>query len=1187
MTFRLQAALTGTMLAGLQYASATTTITNTRPEIAWMASLWEADSIQISPLADAQYPQYGTSYWQYIFPHNNISSDGDIHNDMGLDSSGTGSTNNNAGESPIIAEVINATSSQLSYLGSESGHLEKTRGIFRFYTEHPAERHFELHPVTETYMNNAGSWVLDVNYRPNITTVPEGSSHATSTYQDLLNGTETMTAQVMADNTNVVLTYPSPSVNYVQYDGVALSGLLSDSVSLYFWFQPNLVPTATVRCRLLTNTPAATAATGLTTNMAVTVNALTRTDMLIVSNQVAALSANQSSTFMRPVEFITLSVTGPSGVPYLYVTPSGGISSTGLVGGPFTPSGQAFTLNNIGSSSLTWTATNAANWLSITPTAGTLAAGATTNVVATFNANASNLSSNSYSDVIAFANTSNGNGNLNVPVSLVVTGAPLQRIQTVFMILMENHNWSSILGSSSAPYINNTVLPMASHAEQYYNPPGLHPSLPNYLWLEAGTNFGITSDLLPASAHQNTTNHFVSLLARAGISWRSYQEDICGCNCPLSNTNLYVPRHEPMVYFDDITNTNNANSASCIANVRPYTQLAGDLSSNLVARYNFITPNLCDDMHNSSGCATTDEVKNGDTWLANNLPAILASAAYSNNGAVFITWDEAGSGDGPIGMIVLSPLAKAGGYSNNIPYSHSSTLRTLEEIFNVGPMLGDAANATDLSDLFSLAPGSVGQLAVSPATGLASTGPTGGPFAPSGQVYALTNSGAASLNWTATDTTNWLTLSPASGTLVVGASVSVTATINANANSLGAGNYSDTISFNNLSGGSGSTTRAASLTVTNSNVQSPPTVTTGGGSNLTTNSATLNGTVNPNGLATTAHFDYGLTPSYGSTAAVGGTLNGSTAQPVSAGISGLIAGTTYHFRLSATNSLGAANGMDQTFTTVSASAVVTTLAGWNVSGQTNYGPSPMAPTTNAANVTVAGLTRGSGIGTSGTAALRAWGGNTWTSSSSANAISANQFATFGISANSGYTVSFDSISEFDYRHSATGGTNGLLQYQVGSGGFNNVATFFYTNNTSSGAQLGPIDLSSISALQNVPAGTNVTFRIVNWGGTSSAGTWYIFDVLSNSAPDLAIKGTIAPVVITPPFITTFIVSNSNAIVTFSGSASDPASAFTLLSATNAPGPYLFASSNITQLSPGLFQVSVPAASSNQFFRVER
>src|SRR5205823_488930 len=108
-----------------------------------------------------------------------------------------------------------------------------------------------------------------------------------------------------------------------------------------------------------------------------------------------------------------------------------------------------------------------------------------------------------YTDSVAFTNVTNGNGSTARSVSLSVTGSLLQKIQTVFVIIEENQNWAAVKGSASAPYINNTLLPMASHAEQYYNPPGIHPSMPNYLWLEAGTNFGFTSDLLPSSAHQH------------------------------------------------------------------------------------------------------------------------------------------------------------------------------------------------------------------------------------------------------------------------------------------------------------------------------------------------------------------------------------------------------------------------------------------------------------------------------------------------------------------------------------------------------------------------------------------------------------------------------------------------------------------------------------------------------------
>ena len=101
----------------------------------------------------------------------------------------------------------------------------------------------------------------------------------------------------------------------------------------------------------------------------------------------------------------------------------------------------------------------------------------------------------------------------------------------------------------------------------------------------------------------------------------------------------------------------------------------------------------------------SDTVKQGDTWLQNTVPAILSSQAYKDGGALFITWDEGGGGsDGPIGLIVLSPYARGHGYANAIHYTHSSTLRTLQEIFGVSPWLRDAANATDLRDLFSTFP---------------------------------------------------------------------------------------------------------------------------------------------------------------------------------------------------------------------------------------------------------------------------------------------------------------------------------------------------------------------------------------------------------------------------------------------------------------------------------------------------
>ena len=283
---------------------------------------------------------------------------------------------------------------------------------------------------------------------------------------------------------------------------------------------------------------------------------------------------------------------------------------------------------------------------------------------------------------------------LVIALSLIVTGASkvaatgIDSNSTVFIILMENHNWSSIRGNAQAPYINNTLLPMASSCDQYYNPPGIHPSLPNYLWLEAGTNFGILNDNPPSVNHQSTTNHFVTRLRNAGISWKTYQENITGTTCPVTDSYPYAVKHNPFAYFDDVVNN------GCTTVMRPFTELASDLANGTVAHYNFITPNLIDDMHDGT-------ITQGDTWLSQNVPSILNSAAYRNNGVLLITWDEgAGSSDGPIGMIVLSPLAKGGGYHNSLHYTHGSTLRTFQQIFGVTPYLGGAATALDLSDLF-------------------------------------------------------------------------------------------------------------------------------------------------------------------------------------------------------------------------------------------------------------------------------------------------------------------------------------------------------------------------------------------------------------------------------------------------------------------------------------------------------
>ena len=105
----------------------------------------------------------------------------------------------------------------------------------------------------------------------------------------------------------------------------------------------------------------------------------------------------------------------------------------------------------------------------------------------------------------------------------------------------------------------------------------------------------------------------------------------------------------------------------------------------------------------------------------------------------------------------------------------------------------------------------------------------------------------------------------------------------------------------------------------------PPIVITTAASLITSSGATLNGTVNANNLSSTVSFDYGLTAAYGTTVSgVPSPVAGGTATAVSAAITGLTPGITYHFRVNGTNTVGLTNGNDMTFTTLAAPPTVIT-----------------------------------------------------------------------------------------------------------------------------------------------------------------------------------------------------------------------------------------------------------------------
>ena len=184
-------------------------------------------------------------------------------------------------------------------------------------------------------------------------------------------------------------------------------------------------------------------------------------------------------------------------------------------------------------------------------------------------------------------------------------------------------------------------------------------------------------------------------------------------------------------------------------------------------------------------------------------------------------------------------------------------------------------------------------------------------------------------------------------------------------------------------------------------------------------------------------------------------------------------------------------------------------------GTNNFGSSPFGASTVHDNLTIGGLTRGSGIGTTGSGAANGWGGNDFraSGSSASTAIGDNEFVTFSITAASGYEVSIASIEQYNIRRSGTGPSTGQWQYQIGTGSFVNIgsAITWGGTTTNAGNNQPAINLSAIPALQSIPEGTTVTFRVLLYGASNTGGTWYLNGHANATYKTLKIIGAVTEI----------------------------------------------------------------------------
>ncbi len=243
---------------------------------------------------------------------------------------------------------------------------------------------------------------------------------------------------------------------------------------------------------------------------------------------------------------------------------------------------------------------------------------------------------------------------------------------------MENHESNEIISNPEAPYIRSLAA-QYGRAANYHAV--THPSLPNYLALTAGDTFSITQDCADCFINSDS---IATQIEAAGRSWKAYMESMPR-PCFIGNEGtLYMQKHNPFIYFDDIRN----NPDRC-KNIVPFTEFENDLLFNAVPDFVWISPNQCNDMHNCP-------VGTGDAWLQRWVPQILDSAAWKDKGVLFIVFDEGTSNagccqyahGGRVEALVISPLGSSH-FQSDIAYDHYSLLRTIEESWKL-PLLNKA-----------------------------------------------------------------------------------------------------------------------------------------------------------------------------------------------------------------------------------------------------------------------------------------------------------------------------------------------------------------------------------------------------------------------------------------------------------------------------------------------------------------
>ena len=259
------------------------------------------------------------------------------------------------------------------------------------------------------------------------------------------------------------------------------------------------------------------------------------------------------------------------------------------------------------------------------------------------------------------------------PTSSAIAGLP--QFKHLVVVMLENHGYSQVIGSASAPYINQLAAEGANFTKASAE---THPSQPNYLALFSGSTQGMTSDACPNTF---TTPNLAQGLIAAGKTFSGYVDALPAAGATVCTSGNYARKHAPWVNFSNVP-------ASVTKSFTSFPQAGGNFAG--LPDVSFVIPDLCNDMHNCS-------VATGDAWLKAHLSA-YATWATSNDSLLIVTFDEnEGTAGNGIPMIFVGAHVTPGNYSETI--NHYSVLRMLEDEYGL-PHNGGAATATPITGIW-------------------------------------------------------------------------------------------------------------------------------------------------------------------------------------------------------------------------------------------------------------------------------------------------------------------------------------------------------------------------------------------------------------------------------------------------------------------------------------------------------